>query len=204
MRGKTCEVKAAAPKGQAPNRGGKANRSNRGGPRNQHRAQAHQLSSLGHNDHQFPVMYQNENYNMPYPQALYSMHPGVQGYVPPVYNQVMPRTSHNQQHAQPQGSHVIADCDPRDVGLVGSPYFFTSPSGGAPPDRFLVPNAFPPIPQIPANFQQPSYAFVPFVPDHTQTSFPTTEMGTMVQPMQQHVQDTDETKNNGNAIIEKE
>jgi len=192
MRGKTCEVKAAAPKGQAPNRVAKANRSNRGGPRNQHQAQVHQVSSIGPND-QFPVMYQNDNYNVPYPQVLYSTVPGVQGYVPPVYNHAMPPPSHNQPHGPPHGLHINTDYDPRDLEILGAPYYYTTTTT-TPPDHFAVPNALPPMPQISANFQQPNYTFVPFVPDHSQTSFPATEMGSMVQPMEQHVQSIDEIK----------
>jgi len=201
MRGKTCEVKAAAPKGQAPNRGGKANRSNRGGPRNQHQAQGHQISSLGYNG-QYPIMYQNESYHMPYQQILYPTPPGVAGYAPHVYNHVMPAQSHNQPHVAPYGSHMNTDSDLSGVVIAGAPNFYTPSSTASQPDRFSMPNALPPTPQITGTFQQPGYAFVPFVPDHSQMSFPVTEMGSMEQPIEHHVQDIEEMNKNDKGMVE--
>ena len=189
MRGKTCEIKAAAPRGQAPTRGGKAFRNNRGGPRSQHQTRAHQVPPFGHNGH-LPVMYQN-----PYPQGVYAPIPGVPGYAPPVYHHAMPPPSHSQPHSPPHGSIPLSgDRNLSDSGIAGGPYFFASPLAGPPPERFSVPNGFPPTPQIPANYQQ-GYAFVPYVPDHTQMPVQM-EMPSMTQPAEQNIQVEEEVKTN--------
>lgn len=202
MRGKTCEVKAAAPKGQAPHRGGKPNRNNRGGPRNQQQPQVHQVSFLGHSD-QFPAMHQINNYNMVYPEGAYSTLPGTQGYAPPVYH-IMPPPSHPQNHAPPHVAYRSADCDPRDIGIVGTPYFFTAPIELPPPDCFSVPHTFTPTPQLPANFQHQGYAFVPFAPDAPQMTVHVPEVGSMTQQNEQSVRVTDETNNSDEGAIEVE
>ena len=75
-------------RGSGSNSWRKSQSNNRGGPRNQHQAQAQQIPYFGHNE-QFPVMYQNDTYNMPYPQGVYSTVPGVPGYVPPIYHHAM-------------------------------------------------------------------------------------------------------------------
>jgi len=200
MRGKTCEVKAAAPKGQAPHRGGKANRNIRGGPRNQHQGQVHQVPPFGNND-QFPAMYQNDNYHMAYPQGVYSTLPGVQGFVPPAYH-VMPPPAHAQHQAPPHGSHTSSDRDPRDVGIVGTPYFFTAPLVASQPDRFSVAHTFTPTPQLPANFHHQGYAFLPFAADHPQMMVPVMDVGSMAQPREQSVRAIDEINNNDEVAIE--
>jgi hypothetical protein len=201
MRGKTCEVKVAAPRGQAPIRGGKANRNNRGGPRNQHQAQAQQVPYFGHNE-QFPVMYQNDAYNMPYPQGVYSTVPSVPGYVPPIYHHAMPPPRHAQPNSPLHGAIPLsADCDPSDSGIVGLPYFFASPLAAPPPECFSVPNAFPPTPQIPAHYHQQGYAFVPYGPDHTQSAVPVTETAYISQPMESSIQAIEEVNTNGEGVI---
>lgn len=201
MRGKTCEVKAAAPKGQAPIRGGKSNRNNRGGPRNQHQTQAHQVSSFGYNE-QFPAMYQHGNSHTSYPQGMYSPIPGVLGYAPPVYHYHMPSRTHAQPHSSPHESIPLSiDRDPRNGGNAGAPYLFATHLGIPPPDQFWVPNTFPPTPQIPANYQQQDYAFVPYVPGHTQSALPVTEMTSVMQPMEPSMQPTAEMNNKDKAVI---
>jgi hypothetical protein len=200
MRGKTCEVKAAAPRGQAPTRGGKANRSNRGGPRNQHQAQAQQVPYFGHNE-KFLVMYQNDTYNMPYSQGVYSIVPGVPDYVPTVYYHAMPPPSHAQPNSPLHGAIPLsADCDPSESGITGTPYFFASP----PPDCFSVPNTFPPTPQIPAHYHQQGYAFVPYAPDHTQSAFPAMEMASMTQSMEPSIQAIEKENTNDEGVIKVE
>jgi len=184
MRGKTCEVKAAAPKGHAPTRGGKANRGNRGGPRNQYQAQAHQTSPFVHTE-QFPDMYYNDSYNMSYPQGVYSSAPGVSGYNTPMYHPIMPHYA----PPPPHGPFLLpTDHDPR-----GAPYFFAPP----PADRFSVPDAFPPTHQLLANFPQHAYEFIPLVP-----GFPVTEMPYMMQHVEPEIQVTEEIYGNDEGVIE--
>jgi len=202
MRGKTCEIKAAAPRGQAPTRGGKANRSGRGGNRNQHQQQAHHLNHFGGNE-QFPVMYQNDSYGMPYHQGVYPAVPGVPSYPPPVYHHALPHPSHAQPLSPPHGSIPLStDRDPSDRGAVGAPYYFASHVSAPPPDRFPVPNAFQATPQIPPQYQQQGYAFVPYVPDHAQPAIPMTNMASMTQPMEPSNQASEEMGTNDEGIIE--
>lgn len=209
MRGKTCEVKAAAPRGQAPTRGGKANRSNRGVGRNQHQAQS-QVSSFRHNG-QFPVMYQTDSYNMPYPQGFFSTIPGVPGYAPPVYHHTMPPPNHAQPQPQPQ-PHALphgtiypsVDHDLRDGVVAGAPYFFASPHAVPPPDHFTAPNAFSPTPQILPNYQQQGYAFVPYVPGHTESALQATEIALTTQSMEPSIQSIEEMNKNNEGVIESE
>lgn len=201
MRGKTCEVKAAAPRGQAPTRGGKANRSNRGVPRNQHQAQT-KVSSFSHNE-QFPVMYQSDSYNMPYPQGFFYNLPGVPGYAPAVYHQTMPPPNHAQPHALPHGTiYPNVDRDPRDGVVAGAPYFFPSPHAVPPPDHFTAPNAFPPMPQILPNHQQQGYAFVPYVPSQTESSPQSKEIPITAQSMDPIIQSMQGMNNNTEGVID--
>jgi len=186
MRGKTCEVKPAAPRGQAPSRGGKAYRNNRNGPRNQHQGQPNQVPSFGQNE-QFPVMYQNESYNLPYHQGVYSVAPGVPGFVPPVFHQQpVAHPSHSQPHSSPNGSIPLGpDQNLSDTaGVVGSPYFFGSSIAAPPPEHFVSQNVFPPTSQIPAHYHQQGYGFVPYVPDHNQSAHPVMETSTMMQQVE--------------------
>mmetsp|Transcript_5593 Transcript_5593/g.11568 ORF Transcript_5593/g.11568 Transcript_5593/m.11568 type:complete len:351 (-) Transcript_5593:138-1190(-) len=200
MRGKTCEVKAAAPRGQAPSRGGKSYRNNRSGPRNQHQAQSPQVPSFVHNQ-QFQVMYQNDNFNVPYPQGMYSTIPGVPGYAPPVFHHPMPHPGHSQQHSPPHGSIPInGDHNLSENGMAGASYFFGSPHGAPPP----VQDAFPHAPQIPGHYQQHGYAFFPYVPDHNQTPLPAMENATIMQPMEASTQAKEELNSNDEGGIEVE
>ena len=205
MRGKTCEIKAAAPRGQAPTRGGKAYRNNRGGPRNQHQARALQVPSFGHNE-QFPVMYPHDNYNVPYPQGVYSTLPSVPGYAPPIYHHAMPPSSNSQPHSRPHGSIPFgADRNLGDSGIAGGPYFFASPLAAPPPEGFSVPNGYPHTPQIPANFQQ-GYAFIPYAPDHAQLALPVMEVASMRQTVEQNIEAEEKANTNdkGGVKVEKE
>ncbi len=183
MRGKTCEVKPAAPRGQAPNRGGKSNRNNRSGLRNQHQGQAHQGPFYGQNE-QFPVVYQNDNYNLPYPQGMYSMVPGVPGYAPPIFQASLPHPSHSQPHSPPNGT--IAPSAGRNLGesgIVGPSYFFGSPLPATPLEHVPVHGTFPLPPQISGHYQQQAFAFVPYVPDHGHSVLPMMTMPAMGQPV---------------------
>lgn len=204
MRGKTCEVKPAAPRGQAPTRGGKAYRNNRSGTRSQHQGQSNQVSSFGQNE-QFPVIYQNENYNLPYPQGVYSAIPGVPGYAPPVYHHPMPHPTHSQPHSPPNGSIPLnADRNLGDSGIIGPSYFFGSSLPAPPPEHFSGQNMFPPAPQIPAHYHQQGYAFVPYVPGHTQQALPVMEMPTMTHPMEPSTHANEEVNSNDEGFIEVE
>ena len=200
MMGKTCEVKPAAPKGQAPTRGGKTYRNNRSGTRSQYQGQSNQVSA----NEQFPVIYQNE-YNLPYPQGVYSAIPGVPGYAPPVYHHHMPHPSHFQSHSPPNGSISLnADRNLGNNGIVGPSYFFGSSLPAPRPERFSGQNAFPPAPQIPAHYHQQGYAFVPYVPDHTQQAIPVMEMAAMAQPMEPSTHANEEVNSNDGGFIEVE
>lgn len=203
MRGKCCEVKAAAPRGQPPTRGGKANRSNRGVPRNQHQTQA-QVFPFRHNE-QFPVMYQTDNYNMTYPQGFFPNIPGIPGYAPPVYHQTMPPPNHAQPqpHALPHATiYPSVDRDPRDGMVAGAPYFFASPHAVPPPDHFTAPNVFPPTPQMLSNYQQQGYAFVPYVLGHTEAALQATEFALAAQSMEPSIQSIEEMNNNTEGSID--
>jgi RNA recognition motif-containing protein len=205
MMGKTCEVKPAAPKGQAPTRGGKAYQNNRSGTRNQHQGQLNQVSAFGGPNEQFPVIYQNENYNLFYPQGVYSATPGVPGYAPPVYHHHVPHPSHPQLHSPRNGSIPLnADCNLGENCIVGPSYFFGSSLPAPPPERFSGQNAFPPAPQILAHYHQQGYAFVPYVPDHTQQAIPVMEMATMTQPMEPSTHANEEVNSNDEGFIEVE
>ena len=199
MRGKTCEVKAAAPRGQAPSRGGKSYRNNRNGPRNQQQAQSQQVPSFGHHE-QFPVMYQNDNFNVPYPQGVYVTAPTVQGYAPPIFHQQMQPPGPSQPHSPPPGPiPVSGDRNVGENGMAGASYYYGSPHGGPPTQH-----AFPHVPQIPGHYQQ-GYAFFPYIPDHTQAPHPVMENTAIMQPPEVGIQNKGEIHSNnevGNDVEE--
>lgn len=204
MRGKTCEVKAAAPRGQAPSRGGKANRNNRNGPRNHQQAQSQQVPSFGH-DEQFPVMYQTDNFNVPYPQGVYLTAPSVQGY--PVFHHQMQYPGHSQPHSPPHAAGPISvngDSNIGDNGMAGPSYFLGSPHGGPPPTQ----HAFPRAPHIQGHYQhQQGYAFFPYMPDHIHAHHPVMENAAMMQPTGGDKQDSGDVNlnNEGESVeVEKE
>ena len=191
MRGKTCEVKAAAPKGHAPTRGGKANRGNRSGLRNQHQAQAHQMPSFVHTE-SFPG-----SYNTPYPQGAYSPDPGVPGYTVPMYHPTIHPYAHAQH--QPHGADLFtADHDFRGGGgTAGAPYFFAPPLATPPADRFSGPNGFPLTHQLPANYSQHAYVFIPLVPGPLHPVLPVAKIASILQQhMEPGIQATEEMNGN--------
>jgi len=201
MRGKTCEVKAAAPKGQAPTRGGRSNRGNRGGARNQCQGETHQVSTFRPNE-LYPVMYQNDSFNMQYPQGAFSSVSHGPGFAPPGYHPNMHPHSYALSHGPHHGSFpLIADHDPRVEGVVGAPYFIASAIVPPSTDRFSVLNAFPPTLQIPAYHQQQDHSFLPYGPGHFQPTLPATEMATMTQPVEQNIHATEEIDDNGEGVI---
>lgn len=196
MRGKTCEIKAAAPRGQAPTRGVKSNRMHRG-PRSQHQVQARQVPSFGYNE-QFPVMYQNASFNMSYSQDAHSVAPGVPSYAPQLYHD-LPAQNYAQTHSQPHGIISLStDSDVSGSGIVGPPYSFASHLTSPTPDRFSLPNAFPPIPSY---YPQQGYAFIPYIPEHhTQLPLPAMEVPSMIQPIQQSIRASEEGSYNDERI----
>lgn len=164
IRGKTCEVKSAAPKGRAPTRGGKANRGYRGCPRNDHKAQVHQMPPFAHTE-QFPVMYQSDGYNLPFHRGVYAS--TTDEYHALMSHPTMAFHGHSQPytHPPPHGSGLFnADRDPRDVETAGAPYFLSPPLETNLAEHFSVPNIVFPANQIPAYFYQQYYGFIPFVP----------------------------------------
>lgn len=184
MRGKTCEVKAAAPRGQAPTRGGKSYRNNRSGLRHQHQRQTPQFPSFGQFE-QFPAVHQNGTYNLPYAQGMYSVVPGVPGYAPPIFHTPMPHPSHSQPHSLADGT--IAPGTDRKLGesnVVGPTYFFGSSLPTTPPDHVPAHGAFPFTPHISGHYQHQGFGFVPYIPDNGHSVFPMMTMPTMNQPME--------------------
>ena len=201
MRGKTCEVKAAAPRGQAPARGGKSSRSYRGG-RNQHQPQGQQVPSFGQNE-QFPLYLPNDNYNVPFAQGIYSTVPNFPGYTPPVYHHAMPPPSHAQPHTLYNGSIPLnVDRGPGDGGVVGTPYFFSPPQTVSPPDRFPVPNTFPHTTQIPAHYQQQGGAFIPYIPEQAKVTIPAMEMNSGAEHAEPGNQTIEQMNNTDDEVID--
>ena len=201
MRGKTCEIKAAAPRGQAPSRGGKAHRNNRSGPKNQHQVQSQQVPSFGH-DEQFPVMYQNDNFNAPYPQG-YPAIPGISGYSLPVFHHPVPHPGHSQAHSPPHGTiPVSGDHNVGDGSMAGASYFYGVPHVAPAPGQ----HAFPHAPQIPGHYPQQGYAFFPYFPDHVQTPLPGMGNATMIPTMGPSMEAQEEMKSNHkeNTEVKKE
>eukprot|EP00531_Pseudo-nitzschia_arenysensis_P015760 CAMPEP_0116130954 /NCGR_PEP_ID=MMETSP0329-20121206/8750_1 /TAXON_ID=697910 /ORGANISM="Pseudo-nitzschia arenysensis, Strain B593" /LENGTH=346 /DNA_ID=CAMNT_0003625357 /DNA_START=264 /DNA_END=1304 /DNA_ORIENTATION=- len=199
MRGKTCEVKAAAPRGQAPSRGGKGYRNNRNVPRNQQQAQSQQVPSFVHHD-QFPAMYQNDNFNVPYPQGVYATAPGVQGYAPPIFHQQMQPPGPSQPHSPTLGPiPVSGDRNVGENGFAGASYYYGSLHGGPPPTQHTFPHA----PQIPGHYQQ-GYAFFPYIPDHAQAPHPVMENAAFMQPPGLGMQNKGELNSNNEVGLEVE
>ena len=203
MRGKTCEVKPAAPRGQAPNRGGKSHRNNRSGLRNQHQGHAHQVPSYGQNE-QFPVVYQNDNYNLPYAQGMYPMVPGVPGYAPPNFHASLPHPSHSQLVSPPNGTIApSADRNLGESGVVGPSYFVGSPLPATPLEHIPLHGTFPLPPQVSGHYQQQGFAFVPYAPNHGHSVLPIMTMPAMSQPVKTSTNaNEDETNSNYEEIVQ--
>jgi hypothetical protein len=189
MRGKTCEVKAAAPKGHAPTRGGKSNRANRGGSRNQHHM--HPFVNPGH----FPAMYQNDGYNLPFHHEVYMA--ASNGYSTRIYHPALPTYGQPQSHGSPVFN---GERDPKAVGLAGAPYFFAPPIAMPHAEHFSTGNEIPSH-QFPAYFQQHGYAFIPVVsgPIHAQSPF--MEDAHVTRTTEASVQAMETMNNAGEAVL---
>lgn len=165
MRGtKTCEVKPATPKGQAPTRGGGKARNRNAGSRTQHKARAYQMPPFVYNDQygRPPMMYSPEGY--------LSAH-DVPGYQMPMYHPAMPAALHDQQ-LKPGGMPLHPDQDSIGGNNAGSPYFFH-------------PNDFSHAYHLPTNNPQQPYAFIPLTPTPLHQAVPVAQP--VAQPIAQHV-----------------
>ena len=207
MRGKMCEVKAAAPRGQAPTRGGKSYRNNRSGLRNQNQGQTPQFPSFGQQE-QFPAVYQNDNYNVPYAQGMYPVVPGVPGYAPPIFHTPMPHPSHFQPHSPPSGTIAPStDRNPSESNVVGPTYFVGSSLPVTPVEHVPAHGTFPLPPHISGHYQQQGFGFVPYVPDNGHSVVPVMTMPTMNQPMETSLnasKDEVNSSNDGETKVQKD
>eukprot|EP00536_Pseudo-nitzschia_multiseries_P012564 jgi/Psemu1/68371/estExt_Genemark1.C_4860022 len=195
MRGKTCEVKAAAPKGHAPTRGGKANRNKRGDYRNYHHSQAYQMPSFAHVE-QFPVMYQNDGVGFPFNQGAHLNQTAA--YDPLIHHPSAVPHSFSQDviHHPLQGSVTLtADCDHGYVETGGPSYYASPPLETRLSEQSSVPNAYSPALLPPDYFHQEYYGLVPLAPAHFQCIQPTTDRGYPAMPMEPYIQEADEDNN---------
>ena len=181
MRGKICEVKAAAPKGRAPTRGGKVNRGYRGAHRNHYQSQAYQMPSFSHTE-QFPDMYQSDGYNLPFYRGVYES-PSSE-YHNIMYHPIMALHGYGQPYAQPSphGSILLtADHDPRVAETAGISYLLSPPLETNLAEHCSVPNTFSLAPQIPAYFYQQCYGYIPSV---SNPAHQVMEIDSMTKPME--------------------
>lgn len=185
MRGKICEVKAAAPKVRAPTRRGKGNRGYRGALRNHYQAQTYQMPSFAHTK-QFPDVCQSDGYNLPFYRGVYES-ASSENHNLMYYHPTMALHEYGQPYTQPSlhGSILLTgDRDPRGAETVGVSYLLSPPLETNLAEHYSVPNTFSLSPQIPAYFYQQCYGYIPLVRNPVHPAHQVTEIDAKTKPME--------------------